>query len=78
MVEAQGLQGIPKVPFCPPLLVMGVNSSGGQLGRWGGGSCSPLLPRPYLLLGSILLINTGSGTRLCLLSLVVGVGMEVG
>lgn len=77
MVEAQGLQGIPKVPQCPPLLVMGVNSSGGS---WvdGGGSCSPLLPRPQPLLGSILLINTGSGTRLCLLSLVVGVGMEVG
>lgn len=44
MVEAQSLQGIPKVPFCPPLLVMGVNSSGGN---WvdGEGLLQPSAPQ---------------------------------
>lgn len=68
MVEAQGLQGLPTAPFCPPLQMMGVNSSGGQLGRWTGAPGGPLPPRPQPLLGSILLINTGSGTGLWLLS----------
>ena len=66
MVEAWGLQGLPRAPFCPPLQMMGVNSSGGQLGRWVGAPGSPLLFRPHLPLGSILLINTGSGTGLWL------------
>lgn len=69
MVEAWGLQQLFRVPFCPPLQVMGVNSSGGQLGRWVGAPGGPLLLRPQLPLGSILLINTGSGTGLWLFSL---------
>lgn len=68
MVEAQGPQGLPAAPFCPLLQMMGVNSSGGQLGRWTGAPGGPLPPRPQPLLGSILLINTGSGTGLWLLS----------
>lgn len=44
MAEAWGLQGLPRAPFCPPLQMMGVNSSGGQLGRWVGAPGSPLLP----------------------------------
>lgn len=63
MAEAWGLQGLPRAPFCPPLQMMGVNSSGGQLGR-GGASWQPSAARPHLPLGSILLINTGSGTGL--------------
>lgn len=49
MVEAQGLQGIPKVPQCPPLLVMGVNSSGGS---WvDGGLLQPSAPQATAALG---------------------------
>lgn len=50
MVEAQGLKGIPKVPFCPLLLVMGVNSSGGS---WvdGGGLLQPSAPQATAVLG---------------------------
>lgn len=77
MVEAQGLSDIPKAHFCPLPQVMGVNSSGGS-GVEVGGLLQPLLPRPQSLLGSILLINAGSGTRLWFLSLVAGVGMEAG
>lgn len=43
MAEAWGLQGLPRAPFCPPLQMMGVNSSGGQLGRGVGAPGSPLL-----------------------------------
>lgn len=71
MVEAWGLQGLPRAPFCPPLQRMGVNSSGGFWGRWVGAPGGPRLPRPQLPLGSILLINTGSGTGLWLFSLAV-------
>lgn len=61
-----GPVGAPRAPFCLPLQMMGVNSSEGQLGRWVGAPGGPLLPRPHLPWGSIVLINTGSGIRLWL------------
>lgn len=76
MVEAQGLPGIPEAPFCPLPQVTGVEAVRPMV--WGGGVLQPLLPRPQPLLGSILLINAGSGTRLWFLSLVIGAGMEAG
>ena len=47
MAEAWGLQGLPRAPFCPPLQMMGVNSSGGQLGSGVGllaAFCCPAAP----------------------------------
>lgn len=77
MVEAQGLSDIPKAHVCPLPQVMGVNSSGDSaVDGWGAPAASAA--QAQSLLGSILLINAGSGTRLWFLSLVAGVGMEAG
>lgn len=60
MVEAQGLSDIPKAHVCPLPQVMGVNSSGDSaVDGWGAPAASAA--QAQSLLGSILLINAGSG-----------------